>query len=109
MTDTDPRKVIVANSNQRSNKLHFTKQHASTLHYFGQGAVFLLSLISDKKKYKVFFCEGKVIMEKALEKSWNNYHITSEGKVLLLKDIDLKIYTVGKYVKKYKVYKVLLF
>ena len=48
-------------------------------------------------------------MEKALEKSWNNYHITSEGKVLLLKDIDLKIYTVGKYVKKYKVYKVLLF
>lgn len=45
-------------------------------------------------------------MEKALEKSWNNYYITTEGKVLLLKDIDLEILH-SKYVKKYKVYKVL--
>lgn len=45
----DPRKVIVANSSQRWNKCHFNKQHASILHYFNQGVVFLLPLIRDRK------------------------------------------------------------
>lgn len=47
-------------------------------------------------------------MERALERRENNY-VTIEDKVLLLKDIGLEIYTVGKYVKKYKVYIVLFF
>lgn len=37
-------------------------------------------------------------MEEALERSRNNYYVTTEGKVLLLKDTGLEIYTVGKYV-----------
>lgn len=51
MTDMNPRNVTVANSNQRSNKLHVNNQHAGILHHFSRGVVFLLPLASNRKVY----------------------------------------------------------
>lgn len=66
------------------------------------GVVFLLPLINDRKIIYIHL-EGGEIMGKCLGKAEIVLMSQLIGKMLFLKDIGLEIYTVGKYVHKYRV------